>query len=1167
MKNTLKIVSSWPVLTLLILALLAAAPVWGPGIVNTRAGGDSPFLLWRTHQMAANLRAGVFPVRWMPDAAYGYGYPFFSYYAALPFYVAGLLTVAGLDILTAIKLTQTLGFILAAFAMYGWTRRHFAPVGAWLAAVVYTFASFHLVNVYTRGDSLSEFYAFVFFPLILWAIDHAVERRDARSTVALALAFGGLLVTHNLSALIFSPFVALYVLLRAVEMRASHSTLTTFARCALGLALGLALSAWCWAPYFFERDYGQLAEQTTGFFNYSNHFRGLDLVQPTLAFDYEVGKTTPFAMSSIQAALALAGVVALIVWTIRNRKFDALSVFTLAGLFVSTFMITPLSRPLWDHVPYLPIVQFPWRFLTVQAVFTALATARLVVRKADQPQVTSRGTHYAAIALGLSLAIAALINLHPTRLYIGPSDVTTERLQLYEMFTANIGTTIRYEYLPRGVVPRLYTSDALLEPGRPVSATVLEGNATATWSATSPTRQTWRVMAETSGATLAFPILWWPGWQATVDGKLAPIRPATSSGRIVLDVARGEHNVVLSLGRTPLRAVAENVSLVALIAVSVIWLYPILNRAATRTRGDGAPVAMLSGPGSLIRTMDRPAVLAFVLILLIATGEFVSRSVTLPGSNDETMDFVSQPYLHHNPGGIRLGQAMQLLDYDFSADELQAGQTLNVRASWLNTSDTQGVTVTLVSPAEHLVGFEGAPALAQSEMIVPSTAMTQAVTVSLLIPPETPRGLYLVKVQGKERSVYLRPVRVRNERPAGVSPVVAQFGDRIRLHRVRAEQTTPTQLAVTLDWSAAQPVEANYAISVRLSGVASIDTQPGYGFLPTSLWRPAELVTDRYTLDLPEGTPPGNDYQIEVILYDAATLAGIGRYIQPDVALTLYSRRPADSPALAHFGSGMALASLDAPATHLQGAPTLSLKAGWLATSDQSVDHIARWTIYDSKGTPVLTQTSDLATNAPASWWPAGAFVAGQVTLNVPVSLPAGTYRVGVAMLNRRTQAEEGSYIAPSPFEVVGHPRSFTIPLMTHRANVDFGQQIRLLGYDLKSSTDRQILVNLYWQASATPKSDYKVFVHLFDPADEKIVTQHDALPLEGRYPTSWWTTGEVVSETVALDLKGVRPGTYRLAVGLYDAGTITRLAAIAPNGERLEADRAVLPETITVPK
>jgi len=47
--------------------------------------------------MAVSLQAGVFPVRWMPDAAYGYGYPFFSYMAALPYYVAALLNIVGLD--------------------------------------------------------------------------------------------------------------------------------------------------------------------------------------------------------------------------------------------------------------------------------------------------------------------------------------------------------------------------------------------------------------------------------------------------------------------------------------------------------------------------------------------------------------------------------------------------------------------------------------------------------------------------------------------------------------------------------------------------------------------------------------------------------------------------------------------------------------------------------------------------------------------------------------------------------------------------------------------------------------------------------------------------------------------------------------------------------------
>lgn len=575
--------------------------------------------------MAANLRAGVFPVRWMPDAAYGYGYPFFSYYAALPFYIAGLFHVIGLDILTAIKLTQTLGFISAAFAMYGWTRRHLSQAGAWLAGVAYTFAAFHMVNIYTRGDSLSEFYAFIFFPLILWAIDAVVRRRDARSVVGLAFAFGGLFVTHNLSALTFSPFVALYI---AVQIAHAKYQIRKLWLCVIGLAFGLALSAWCWAPFFVEREYGQLGEQTTGYFNYSNHFRGWDLVQPTLAFDYEVGKTTPFAMSSSQAVLTVLGVGMVLGRAVRRRKLDALPAFTLVGLFLSTFMITPLARPLWDHVPFLPMVQFPWRFLTVQAVFTALAAAQIAGPQLVSAKHVERGAPY---AFGLLLALTALIHLHPARLYIGPADVTTERLQLYEMFTANIGTTIRYEYLPRGVAPRLYTSDALIEPGQPMQAVALEGEATAARSAMAPTRQSWRVTAGQSGATVAFPILWWPGWQASVDGEPAPVRPAASSGRIVLDVVNGEHTVVLWLGRTPLRAAAEGTSLVAVVAALVVLASPMLRRRIT-----GAPaLARHTSAGSAGRGLP---VLLFALVILVAILGFISRSA--PSSHRATIRWI-----------------------------------------------------------------------------------------------------------------------------------------------------------------------------------------------------------------------------------------------------------------------------------------------------------------------------------------------------------------------------------------------------------------------------------------------------------------------------------------------------------------------------------------------
>ncbi|MBC7228282.1 MAG: hypothetical protein H5T61_13805, partial [Thermoflexales bacterium] len=297
---------------LLAFALAASVPLWGPGIVNTRGGGDSPFLLQRIHQMAVNLRAGVFPVRWMPDAAYGLGYPFFSYYAALPYYLAGLLVVVGLDILSAVKITQTLGFLAAALAMYGWMRRLTArPWAAWLGAVAYTVAPFHLVNVYVRGDSLSEFYAFVFYPLILWVLDLPEGRPFRR--FGIALAYAGLPLTHNISAFIFTPFVLLYVLMRRPDRRTLRD---------LGaLGLGLLLSAWFWLPALGESHLAQLGAVTQGYFYYANHFRALNLVQDRFFFDYSLSSPdrTPFAIGLPQAIGAALGGPVLLVRLVAGR--------------------------------------------------------------------------------------------------------------------------------------------------------------------------------------------------------------------------------------------------------------------------------------------------------------------------------------------------------------------------------------------------------------------------------------------------------------------------------------------------------------------------------------------------------------------------------------------------------------------------------------------------------------------------------------------------------------------------------------------------------------------------------------------------------------------------------------------------------------------------------
>ena len=124
-----------------------------------------------------------------------------------------------------------------------------------------------------------------------------------------------------------------------------------------------------------------------------------------------------------------------------------------------------------------------------------------------------------------------------------------------------------------------------------------------------------------------------------------------------------------------------------------------------------------------------------------------------------------------------------------------------------------------------------------------------------------------------------------------------------------------------------------------------------------------------------------------------------------------------------------------------------------------------------------------------------------------------------------------------------------------------FGDQIRLLGYDL-TRDDRALTLNLAWQALRDIDQNYKVFVHVFDPATEKIVAQSDVMPRNNTYPTSRWISGEVITDTITLSLTDVPPGAYRVAIGLFDE---TGRLPISGSGAQVANQRVVLEDVIEV--
>jgi hypothetical protein len=861
-------------------ALAAAAPLWaGPGMVNTRAGGDSLFMVQRVYEMSRNLAAGVFPARWMSGAAYGLGYPAFNYYAALPYYLAALLHLFGLSTLASIKATQTLGFVLAGAFTYRLARRMGArPGGALLASAAYTLAPFHLVNVYVRGDALSEFWAMALIPGVLWALLELRRNTTAARAATLAGLYALLVLSHNISALVFSPIAAAWLLAEALGRGVRGRRFFTYGAAALGL--GLLLSAWFWAPALREASLVQLDEQTTGYFHYAGHFRGADLAQWRAVHDYTVAPNhDPFDMALWQVVLAAASLIVL--WLrLRRGACPERSVYLAAALLaLTTWLMTSSSAAAWEAVPLLPYVQFPWRLLGLQALAIALLGAPLADWAAERFKGALRGAWGvgAAVAVVAGLAALSMAGLSIDRLPLSESEITSQRLMLYETYSNNIGTTIRWEYLPREMEPRPYTSGVQLNGGSKPAPLALEGRLeSAEALSITPEKEVWTITVAAE-SLLAFHTTYLSGWEATVDGQAQGVEPLAGLGLVGLRLQGGAHQVTLTFRATPTRSLAGWVSSVA----ALFWLALAGN-------------PLRNSPRARHRALLALGVMAILGLWLLEGPHAITAA---PPSGPVVMDFARAPYLHAEPGGIDFG-SLHLDSYALSATEAQPGDTVTVTLNWAQAVPEAEVVVQWMAATAHL--YQSAPTWARASQKVAERRTVLALT----LPDDLPPGLYVPRLKviiGEDEptptaangagmaKLALQPVQVHSaplEPVDATEPRLGEYGPEgqapvIALATATASQTEDDRVELTLVWRSLRQAPLNYQLSVRLyrpdgSLVKDRDLPPLLGGYPTSLWRPGERITDRVKLDFSGDEILDAGYTLEVVLYDRATLQAAG---------------------------------------------------------------------------------------------------------------------------------------------------------------------------------------------------------------------------------------------------------------------------------------------------
>ena len=131
-------------------------------------------------------------------------------------------------------------------------------------------------------------------------------------------------------------------------------------------------------------------------------------------------------------------------------------------------------------------------------------------------------------------------------------------------------------------------------------------------------------------------------------------------------------------------------------------------------------------------------------------------------------------------------------------------------------------------------------------------------------------------------------------------------------------------------------------------------------------------------------------------------------------------------------------------------------------------------------------------------------------------------------------------------------------------ANALFGDDLQLLAYGIKRNQN-QVVFTFHWRSQQRMSTDYKVFVHIFDPETGIPVAQDDSRPRREAYPTIYWGAGEILADRVPVSLRGVPAGSYGVAIGVYDPMTGERLMVVRGDGVGVEDGRYILDDVVEV--
>jgi hypothetical protein len=586
---------------ILLTAAVASFPIWFHGPV---AGDDFEFhvISWLNAQQ--NWLHGIPYPHWAPSPNFGAGEPRFVFYPPLTWMLGAAVGLVLPWTLVPVAMT----FLLLAatgFAVKALARQALSDAPATLAGCATICSGYALFSSYFR-TAFGELAGGFWIPLLLL---FALRDRNPTSSgwrraldgsaLPLALIVAGAWLSDVPVGIMASYLLAAVALAAALLSRSWFPVMRASVSFALGASLcGLYLIPAAWEQRWIDvlqitginGDSGLKIENNWIFPHHADP--GLNL------HDQELHFISPVAISMI--ALALASMLAMwlrrrissnqhrasspaseMVWNGKLREWRWWAPLALIPPVV-LLLLLPVSLPVWNLLPKLRLLQFPWRWLLVVEAPMGIFFAAAVWPTESRRRWLRPAVAFLCGAFFLAVTLFAAGNFF--RDGVESDDLAT----LLAEYNSGLGFVGTYEYAPPDSDSSLVASglpDACLTGSSDrvlgIAATPednpvwLPAQGSCIAAATASLREPEHLRIATAAPRAGFLILRlrsYPAWQIRLNGHPVTNLPERVDGLIAIPVSQGPIEVSADWTTTPDVIAGRCMSLVALALLASLAL-------------------------------------------------------------------------------------------------------------------------------------------------------------------------------------------------------------------------------------------------------------------------------------------------------------------------------------------------------------------------------------------------------------------------------------------------------------------------------------------------------------------------------------------------------------------------------------------------------------------